>query len=65
MAKQTRNTAAQEVVELSPIVPVKAVESVPVETIMDAIVEATSVELVVREIKDDSVVELPAVEPVR
>lgn len=58
-------TAAQEVVELSPIVPVKAVESVPVETIMDAIVEATSVELVVREIKDESVVELPAVEPVR
>ena len=45
--------------------PVKAVESVPVETIVDAIVEATSVELVVREIKDDSVVELPAVEPVR
>ena len=64
-AAPQRNTAAQEVVELSPIVPVKAVESVPVETIMDAIVEATSVELVVREIKDDSVVELPAVEPVR
>ena len=64
-AAPQRNTAAQEVVELSPIVPVKAVESVPVETIMDAIVEATSVELVVREIKDDRVVELPAVEPVR
>ena len=64
-AAPQRSTAAQEVVELSPIVPVKAVESVPVETIMDAIVEATSVELVVREIKDDSVVELPAVEPVR
>ena len=59
------NAATQEIVELSPIMPVKAVESVPVETIMDAIVEATSVELVVREIKDDSVVELPAVEPVR
>ena len=59
------NAATQEIVELSPIMPVKAVESVPVETIVDAIVEATSVELVVREIKDDSVVELPAVEPVR
>ena len=59
------NAATQEIVELSPIMPVKAVESVPVETIMDAIVEATSVELVVREIKDDSVVELPAVESVR
>lgn len=59
------SAATQEIVELSPIVPVKAVESVPVETIVDAIVEATSVELVVREVKDDSVVELPAVEPVR
>ena len=64
-AAPQQNAATQEVVELSPIVPVKAVESVPVETLMDAIVEATSVELVVHEIKDDSVVELPAVEPVR
>ena len=65
VAVPQQNAATQEVVELSPIVPVKAVANMPVETLMDAIVEATSVELVVHEIKDDSVVELPAVEPVR
>lgn len=51
----------QAPVELPPIAPVA---SVPVETIMDAIVEATSIELVIDQVKDDSV-ELPAIQPVR
>lgn len=58
------NAATQETVELSPVVPVKSEESVQAETIMDAIVEATSIELVVHEVKEDCV-ELPAVQPVR
>lgn len=55
----------QEVVELSPIMPIAQAQTpVPVETIMDAIVEATSVELVVKDVGGESV-ELPAVQPVR
>lgn len=55
----------QEIAELPPVVPVaQSQKPVPIETIMDAIVEATSIELVVHEVKDDSV-ELPAVQPVK
>lgn len=54
----------QETVALPPITPVQPVASVPVETIMDAIVEATSIELVIDKVKDNSV-ELPAIQPVR
>ena len=55
-----------EVTELPPIVPVEQPQKVvPVELIMDAIVESTSIELVVREVKDDGSVELPAVQPVK
>ena len=59
-----RKAEVQETVELAPIMAVKAVESVSVETIVDAIVEATSIELVVNDIQDERV-ELPAVQPVR
>ena len=55
---------SQESVELPPITPVQPVASVPVETIMDAIVEATSIELVVNDVVGESV-ELPAVQPVK
>ena len=54
----------QESVELPPITSVQPVASVPVETIMDAIVEATSIELVVNDVVGESV-ELPAVQPVK
>jgi len=54
--------APQEIAELPPITPVLSVP-VPVETIMDAIVEATSIELVIDDIHDISV-ELPAIKPV-
>lgn len=55
-----------EVAELPPIMPVAQPQKVvPVETIMDAIVESTSIELVVRAVADDGTVELPAVQPVR
>jgi hypothetical protein len=55
-----------EVAELPPIMPVaQPQKSVPVETIMDAIVESTSIELVVQQVADEGSVELPAVQPVR
>lgn len=61
---QVHQVKPQETVALPPITPVQPAVNVPVQTIMDAIVEATSIELVVHEVKDDSV-ELPAVQPVR
>ena len=54
----------QETVALPAIEPVVAAENVPVETIVDAIVEATSVELVIQDVQGESV-ELPAVQPIR
>ena len=54
---------AQETAELPPITPVGQ-SAVPVETIMDAIVESTSIELVINDITNNSV-ELPAIQPVR
>ena len=56
-----------EVAELPPIMPVaQPQKAVPVETIMDAIVESTSIELVVQKVvADGGSVELPAVQPVR
>ena len=55
-----------EVAELPPIMPVaQPQKSVPVETIMDAIVESTSIELVVQQVADEGSVELPAVQPVK
>lgn len=64
-AVQAPQVKPQETAELPPITPVvQAQPTVAVETIMDAIVEATSIELVVSDITDDSV-ELPAIQPVR
>lgn len=64
-AVQAPQVKPQETAELPPVTPVaQAQPAVPVETIMDAIVEATSIELVVSDITDDSV-ELPAIQPVR
>ena len=55
-----------EVAELPPIMPVaQPQKAVPVETIMDAIVESTSIELVVQQVADEGSVELPAVQPVK
>ncbi|MBE6084270.1 MAG: hypothetical protein E7203_02155 [Selenomonas ruminantium] len=54
---------AQETAELPPITPVGQ-SAVPVETIMDAIVESTSIELVINDITNNSV-ELPAIQPVK
>ncbi len=52
----------QEVVELPPVTAVEQ-PAVPLETIMDAIVESTSIELEIHDVGDDSVA-LPAIRPV-
>ena len=62
-AAPQQQVKAQETAELPPITPV-AQSAVPVETIMDAIVESTSIELVINDITNNSV-ELPAIQPVR
>ena len=61
-APQLQAETGKEAVELPPVTPVQT--AVPVETIMDAIVESTSIELVIDEVRDEQV-ELPAVQPVR
>ena len=62
-AAPQQQVKAQETAELPPITPVGQ-SAVPVETIMDAIVESTSIELVINDITNNSV-ELPAIQPVR
>ncbi|WP_074671810.1 hypothetical protein [Selenomonas ruminantium] len=62
-AAPQQQVKAQETAELPPITPV-AQSAVPVETIMDAIVESTSIELVINDITNNSV-ELPAIQPVK
>ena len=65
-AGQSSAAKPVEVAELPPIMPVaQPQKSVPVETIMDAIVESTSIELVVQQVADEGSVELPAVQPVK
>ena len=65
-AGQSSAAKTVEVAELPPIMPVAQPQKlVPVETIMDAIVESTSIELVVQQVADEGSVELPAVQPVK
>ena len=61
-----RTIKPEETVELPPIMPaVQPQKTVPVETIMEAVVESTSIELVIHDVADENHVELPAVQPVR